>query len=53
MLANELLGGFMKSETSLQENDDEELKLVKMQNCVLVTSNFSSLNISYIFQASH
>jgi len=35
MLANELLDGVMKSETSLQEKDDEELKLVKMQNCVL------------------
>jgi len=35
MLANKLLDGFMKSETSLQEKDDDELKLVKTQNCVL------------------
>jgi len=28
MLANELPDGFMKAETSLQEKDDEELKLV-------------------------
>jgi hypothetical protein len=56
----------MKAATSLQGKDDDELKLVnaklcteggnggcKEWFCVLVTSFFSSLNISYTFQASH
>jgi hypothetical protein len=51
---------------SLQDKDDDKLKLVNAKLCivggiggckewfsVLVTSFFSSLNISYTFQAPH
>jgi len=50
-LANELPDGFMKAETTLQEKDDEELKLVKVKLCT--EGEMGAVKSGFVFWLLH